>query len=217
MKAYFAANQLPIDLQRRVLQWYDYLWTYKKDMSEKELFQQLNDNFKAEIAIHVNLDMLKKVKMFEKCDPGFLRELVLKLKPLLCSPGDYVCRQDEIGKEMYIVNKGELEVLDEKKGNVLATLSAGRHFGEISILDMEGVGNRRTASVRSVGFTDLFRLSKADLEEVLQYYSESREQLHKIARQTFQKQQQERKGKTESDQSTGKKMTNRTEQKERTE
>ena len=92
MKQYIAANQLPMDLQRRVIQWFDFAWTYKKDMSEEELFQQLNDNFRAEIAIHVNLDTLKKVKMFEHCDPSFLRELVLKLKPVLCSPGkmDYV-------------------------------------------------------------------------------------------------------------------------------
>ena len=204
MKAYIAANQLPVDIQRRVVQWFDYLWTYKKDMNERELFQQLNHNFKTEIAIHVNLDMLKKVKMFEACDPGFLRELVLMLKPLLCSPGDYVCRQDEIGKEMFFVKKGELEVVDENT-RVLATLSAGRHFGEISILDMDGIGNRRTASVRSVGFTDLFRLSKADLEEVLQYYSESREQLHKIARQTYASQQRARKaGENKGEQPDGK-------------
>ncbi|XP_078380058.1 uncharacterized protein LOC144663004 isoform X2 [Oculina patagonica] len=191
MKQYIAANQLPMDLQRRVIQWFDFAWRYRKDMSEEELFQQLNDNFRTEIAIHVNLDTLKKVKMFEHCDPSFLRELVLKLKPMLCSPGDYVCRQDEIGREMYIVNQGELEVLD-KSGTVLAKLSAGRHFGEISILDMKGIGNRRTASVRSVGFSDLFRLSKKDLEEVIEYYPDVKDQLAKIARQTYEKQRRER-------------------------
>ena len=102
-----------------------------------------------------------------------------------------MCRQDEIGREMYIVNKGELEVVD-KSGAVLAKLSAGRHFGEISILDMKGIGNRRTASVRSVGFSDLFRLSKKDLEEVIEYYPEVKDQLAKIARQTYENQQRER-------------------------
>lgn len=92
---------------------------------------------------------------------------------------------------MFIVNKGELEVVD-KKGNVLAKLLAGRHFGEISILDMNGIGNRRTASVRSVGFSDLFRLSKKDLEEVIEYYPEEKDQLAKIARQTYEKQQKQR-------------------------
>ena len=65
---------------------------------------------------------------------------------------------------MYIVNKGKLEVeVDEQ---VVATLSPGNHFGEISILDIEGVGNRRTASIRSIGFTQLFKLSKNDLQQV---------------------------------------------------
>ena len=92
---------------------------------------------------------------------------------------------------MYIVNKGELEVLD-KGGAVLAKLSAGRHFGEISILDMKGIGNRRTASVRSVGFSDLFQLSKNDLEEVIEYYPDVKDQLAKIARQTYENQRRER-------------------------
>ena len=88
--------------------------------------------------MYVNLFFLfPQVKMFEECDPGFLRELVLKLKPQLCSPGDYVCRKDEVGHDMYIVNKGRLEVLDDH-GNTLCTLSAGKHFGEISILNIRG-------------------------------------------------------------------------------
>ena len=110
---------------------------------------------------------------------------------VIFNTGDHFCREDKIGREMFIVNKGELEVVD-KKGNVLAKLLAGRPFGEISILDMNGIGNRRTATVRSVGFSDLFRLSKKDLEEVIEYYPEEKDQLAKIARQTYEKQQKQR-------------------------
>ena len=103
------------------------------------------------------------------------------------------------------MNNGELEVVD-KSGAVLAKLSAGRHFGEISILDMKGIGNRRTASVRSVGFSDLFRLSKKDLEEVIEYYPEVKDQLAKIARQTYENQRRQRLNQQVKDEDKGKKI-----------
>lgn len=191
MKAYIEAHQLSAQLKKRVIQWFDYLWTQKRDMDEEQLFAKLNDNFKAEIAIHVNLETLIKVEMFQDCDPGFLHDLVLKLKPSISSPGDFVCRQGERGREMYIVNKGQVEVLDEME-TILATLKAGSHFGEISLLNMKGIGDRRTASVRSVGFTDLFRLSKDDLDEVLLFYPEEKTHMERIATKTFERQQRER-------------------------
>ena len=67
---------------------------------------------------------------------------------------------------MYIVNRGRLEVVTDNGRAVLATLRPGSYFGEISILNMGGAGNRRTASVRSLGYSDLFCLSKNDLWEV---------------------------------------------------
>ena len=41
---------------------------------------------------------LSQVKIFENCEHGLLCELVLKLKPQIYSPGDYICRIGEIGK-----------------------------------------------------------------------------------------------------------------------
>ena len=66
------------------------------------------------------------------------------------------------------------------------------HIFLVSFFIHPGIGNRRTASVRSVGFSDLFQLSKNDLEEVLQYYPDAKEQLEKIATDTFERQKRER-------------------------
>ncbi|ENN75812.1 hypothetical protein YQE_07648, partial [Dendroctonus ponderosae] len=163
----------------------------------------------------------------------------------------------EVGKEMYIVNRGRLQVVADNGRNVLATLKAGSYFGEISILNMGTAGkwlgkyrrqarsdtgktatfqqrmpdsseleqaaqtfqcppcssrsnraslhvgmsyqpilpglllpfygNRRTASVRSVGYSDLFVLSKKDMWDVLKEYPAARVRLEAIAVKRLEK------------------------------
>ncbi|MPC62900.1 Cyclic nucleotide-gated cation channel subunit A [Portunus trituberculatus] len=136
---------------------------------ENAVLKSLPDKLKAEIAIHVHLDTLKQVRIFQDCEPGLLVELVLKLKLQVFSPGDFVCRKGDVGKEMYIVKRGRLSVVADDGKTVYATLGAGSVFGEVSILNIAGnkTGNRRTANVRSVGYSDLFCLSKNDLWDAL--------------------------------------------------
>ena len=66
------------------------------------------------------------MEIFQNTEAGFLNELVLRLKPVLFSPGDFICRKGEVGKEMYIVNRGKLHVMADNYKTVLATLKAGQ-------------------------------------------------------------------------------------------
>lgn len=181
VKTYMSLRRVPLRLQDRVIKWFDYLWMCNKSTDEEKTLSLLPDKLKAEIAIHVHLDTLKRVEIFQQTEAGFLCELVLRLNPVLFSPGDYICRKGEVGKEMYIVNRGRLHVVGDNGKTVLATLKPGSYFGEISILNMGTSGNRRTASVRSVGYSDLFRLSKQDLWDVLKEYPAARVKLEAIA------------------------------------
>jgi cyclic nucleotide gated channel alpha 3 len=67
---------------------------------------------------------------------------------------------------------GSLQVVSADGTQVFATLGAGAAFGEISILDIPGNknGNKRTANIRSLGFSDVFQLSKTDLWAALSEY-----------------------------------------------
>lgn len=86
-------RRVPNHLQVKVIKWFDYLWLTQKCSDEERAVSCLPDKLKAEIAINVHLDTLKRVEIFQNTEAGFLCELVLRLRPVLFSPGDYICRK----------------------------------------------------------------------------------------------------------------------------
>ncbi|XP_044933709.1 cyclic nucleotide-gated cation channel alpha-3 isoform X1 [Mustela putorius furo] len=189
IKQYMQFRKVTKDLETRVIRWFDYLWANKKTVDEKEVLKSLPDKLKAEIAINVHLDTLKKVRIFQDCEAGLLVELVLKLRPAVFSPGDYICKKGDIGREMYIIKEGKLAVVADDGITQFVVLSDGSYFGEISILNIKGSksGNRRTANIRSIGYSDLFCLSKDDLMEALTEYPEAKKALEEKGRQILMK------------------------------
>uniref|UniRef100_A0A8D3E917 Cyclic nucleotide-binding domain-containing protein n=1 Tax=Scophthalmus maximus TaxID=52904 RepID=A0A8D3E917_SCOMX len=189
LKHYMHFRHVSKGLEQRVIHWFDYLWTNQKTIDEQEVLRSLPNKLRAEIAINVHLDTLKKVRIFQDCEASLLVELVLKLRPQVFSPGDFICRKGDVGKEMYIIKDGHLAVVGEDGVTQLAVLTAGSSFGEISILNISGskMGNRRTANIQSLGYSDLFCLSKQDLTEALQEFPHARAQLEQRGRDILRK------------------------------
>lgn len=135
------------------------------------------------------METLKKVRIFADCEAGLLIELVLKLRPQVFSPGDYICKKGDIGREMYIIKDGKLAVVADDGVTQFVVLGSGSYFGEISILNIKGskAGNRRTANIRSIGYSDLFCLSKDDLMESLIEYPDAKAMLEDKGRQILMK------------------------------
>ncbi|KAE8300188.1 Cyclic nucleotide-gated channel rod photoreceptor subunit alpha CNG channel 3 [Larimichthys crocea] len=190
IKQYMQVRKVDKELELRVIKWFDYLWNNGKAQNEREVLRYLPDKLKAEIAIQVHMDTLKKVRIFADCEAGLLIELVLKLRPQVFSPGDYICKKGDIGREMYIIKDGKLAVVaDDGVTQFCVLLSSGSYFGEISILNIKGskAGNRRTANIRSIGYSDLFCLSKDDLMESLTEYPDAKGMLEDKGRQILMK------------------------------
>ncbi|XP_036890052.1 cGMP-gated cation channel alpha-1 [Sturnira hondurensis] len=189
IKQYMHFRNVTKDMEKRVIKWFDYLWTNKKTVDEREVLKYLPDKLRAEIAISVHLDTLKKVRIFADCEAGLLVELVLKLQPQVYSPGDYICKKGDIGREMYIIKEGKLAVVADDGITQFVVLSDGSYFGEISILNIKGskAGNRRTANIKSIGYSDLFCLSKDDLMEALTEYPDAKSMLEEKGKQILMK------------------------------
>ncbi|XP_018789830.1 PREDICTED: uncharacterized protein LOC108969525 [Bactrocera latifrons] len=182
-KTYMRHHKVPGGMKRRVLRWYDYSWSRGRIQGGGDINTALGllpDKLKTELALHVNLSVLKKVTIFQECQPEFLHDLVLKMKAYIFTPGDSICRKGEVAREMFIIADGILEVLSET-GKVLTTMKAGDFFGEIGILNLDGL-NKRTADVRSVGYSELFSLSREDVLAAMKDYPEAQEILQTLGR-----------------------------------
>jgi F-box/leucine-rich repeat protein 7 len=108
--------------------------------------------------------LLKELPLFAALPAEMLHFLGLNAQPRTFEPFTDIIKQDSMGREIYFIVKGEVEVLDEKHisnstrknsrvkdvlrtPHVKARLKQGQYFGEVVSL---ALADRRTATVRSV-------------------------------------------------------------------
>ena len=175
---------LPEDVQTRVKSCFQYLFvggtlTGTEDdgsgmprsssaagTQEWDVLEYLPAYLRNEVLVYLNGEIIQKVPLFRGCSDGFVRSLVPLLRPEVVIPGDYIIRTGEIGRELYLLRHGILEVVAH--GVVVATLTDGSYVGEVAVMFEQ----KRTASVRALTFCDVLVLSKEAFDSVLSQYPE---------------------------------------------
>uniref|UniRef100_A0A3P8VT44 Cyclic nucleotide gated channel subunit beta 3, tandem duplicate 2 n=1 Tax=Cynoglossus semilaevis TaxID=244447 RepID=A0A3P8VT44_CYNSE len=183
--SYMVTNRIPYLVQNRVRTWYTYTWDAQGMLDESELLDKMPLVMKTAIAVDINLATFQKIDLFKGCDQQMLVDMLLRLKSIIYLPGDFVVKKGDIGKEMYIIKSGAVQVVGGPDNSIVfVTLKAGCVFGEISLLQSsKDGGNRRTANVKAYGFANLFVLEKKDLFDILVHYPESQKVLARKGRQ----------------------------------
>lgn len=98
-KSFLTQHRITGQLEMRVKNYLNYLWI-TSDANLADDLNMLPSNLRKAIAMDVHMDTLKRVHVFQDCEPGLLGELVTKLKLQIYSPGDYVCRKGDVGHEV---------------------------------------------------------------------------------------------------------------------
>lgn len=173
---YMAYRRLPIKLQQRIQNYYEYLWSRRKGLDEEDLLQNLPESLRAEVALFLNQDIITKVPFFASCTQDFIRQIVSMLKPRVSIPGECLILQNSLGNEMFFLSGGHVEVLVD--GVAVNILSSGSFFGEYALLFPH---EKRTATVRALTYCELFVLRKKDFDRVLAAFPEFEEHLRTTA------------------------------------
>lgn len=184
IKFYMKYRMVTPEIQDRVISCFTYMHSQHQMNDEQDLLYVLPPRLQGQIAVNLHMETLKKVELFKQCSAGFLYEVVLRIKQQIYSPNDYLFRAGERAKEMFIVKRGTLRVIDEETSTPAMTLTDGATFGEMSVILIAGnqLGDHRAVSLRSEGYADVYILNQDDVSTILQDYPSDRERLIANAR-----------------------------------
>ena len=170
-------RNIPHFLQKRVDDYYNYLWESRRGYDESSVLKDLPGSLKTSVSIFLNKDMIEKVPLFKGADDALIREIILQLEPVVYTPDDYIVYEGDIGYDMFFISKGSVDVMSGDESIVYATLSAGQFFGEIALL----LSVPRTATIKAKEYCDVYRLEKEIFDRVIERYPDFAETIGKLA------------------------------------
>jgi voltage-gated potassium channel len=166
LSSFLNYRRVPINLQRRVYDYYAYLWENRLGYDEAEILSELPPNLRVEISLVLKREFIQKVPFLQGAGQELIRELALALQPVSFMPGDYIFRAGDIGRQMYFISQGTVDVSSADGKTAYATLRGGDFLGEIALL----FSQPRSANVRATTYCDLYALDKETFEHILNRY-----------------------------------------------
>lgn len=125
-------------------------------------------------------DELQKYEFLKDCTPLFLRFLLDELQCEMFKPGDVIIKEGDVGDKIYLLRRGEVEILVGLDLRKVADLKEGVAFGEMALFETSG---KRSATVRATDLCDCRTLSQRTFMKLLECFPEDKEFFRKVARQ----------------------------------
>jgi CRP-like cAMP-binding protein len=112
---------------------------------------------------------LQSVPIFSGLEGRSMRSVIGVLRRVSFSPGQVICAEGELGRTLYVVEQGEVEVLrTNREGHAVPIVRLGRGecFGEMALVELEArsatVLSRSRCVTWSLNNFDLYRLFRTD-------------------------------------------------------
>eukprot|EP00238_Polyblepharides_amylifera_P001688 CAMPEP_0196573506 /NCGR_PEP_ID=MMETSP1081-20130531/3400_1 /TAXON_ID=36882 /ORGANISM="Pyramimonas amylifera, Strain CCMP720" /LENGTH=1001 /DNA_ID=CAMNT_0041891243 /DNA_START=137 /DNA_END=3142 /DNA_ORIENTATION=- len=206
LKYWLEHKKIPKHTQEMAMRHFNYQWERHRFVNDDTVLAHLSPSLQLVLRRFLCRDVVISVSVFKASSDAFVDQLVNSLRAKFVTSGEIVCRQDEMGLEMYVISKGEIAVMLNQEGappkpgltplsstsslvpqrknsqnnvSYITVLSKGTIFGEISIIfDVP-----RICTCRTITQCDLFTLSKEEFFHVILPWPEEFDNIRDIANQ----------------------------------
>ena len=116
--------------------------------------------------VQIKRQLLQNIAIFGALSQNALDFLLARAEEIDCPHGDYVFREGDKARSIYVLESGRVAILKtwQSKQFLLGHLEAGACFGEMALMDM----HPRSASVLAVEDLQAFKVGAAAILELYQ-------------------------------------------------
>ena len=144
---------------------------------ESSVLDDLPPTLRRELSPMLKSDLVKKVSFLRDASPELVQDLSMAMQAVVFTPGDVIVQEGDTGRHVYFISRGTVEVIAPDGTTVLRTLSDGDFFGELALLHQQ----RRTATVRAVGYCDLYLLDQEAFDRTLTLHPDFAKEIRRIS------------------------------------
>ena len=109
---------------------------------------------------------LKNIELFHDIPGEVLADIAALLEEETFEKGQYIVNEGDLGKELFMIVKGEVEVV--AGGNVVAVMKDGAGFGEMALIDNQP----RSADIIARNDVLVLKMESDDFLEILKQRDE---------------------------------------------
>ncbi|KAH8058068.1 cyclic nucleotide-gated ion channel [Aureococcus anophagefferens] len=128
--------------------------------------ESLSPHLRQEIVMHFHGRELRNTALFAGCSNGCVAAAALKLNSIVVRSFDYIIRQGEVGRELFLLSRGKAAV--SSNDVVVALVEEGNFFGETALVSK--TSPYRTVDVVALVWCELQMLSRDDFRELCHDY-----------------------------------------------
>lgn len=133
---------------------------YANQMGGKDnitaIFVRVSRELKTEVPASDKIRLLKSVRLFKYCSYQEIMKVLSVATIETFEKDEVVLLENEPGEEFYIILSGGVRVTNN--GKLIARLGVGKHFGEMSLIDLAP----RSASVVTTNVSKLLKIKRKD-------------------------------------------------------